>query len=339
MGVHLPDELNRALADGSLVIFAGAGVSMQRPKPLASFVELVKSASEQFDPLDNLGIRRALDQGEDVNLEAALGLLSQKGDVHAYCASLLEEETCSELHKHILTLDNQLSARVVTTNFDYRFECAAKELDIAPRIYNGPALPKGDDFTGIVHLHGGIRYPHEMVLTDSDFGKAYVSDGWAARFLVKMFSRYTVLFVGYSCSDMLVHYLARSISAEMKGKVFALVRSDEESDKWRYRGISPVQFSEFNQLPVLFEEWGRRTRLSLYERANVVSSAAAKGEELDEGLRTELRRLLSDSMYPPEERAAPAESFAQSANGASSFRLLVAIGVTSFFYDDEFPSE
>lgn len=339
LGVQLPDELNRALANGSLVIFAGAGVSMQHPKPLASFVELVKSASEQFDPLDNFRIRRALDQGEDVNLEAALGLLSQKGDVHAYCASLLEEETCSELHKHILTLGNQLSARVVTTNFDHRFECAAKELDIAPRIYNGPALPKGDDFTGIVHLHGSIRYPHEMVLTDSDFGKAYVSDGWAARFLVKMFSRYTVLFVGYSCSDMLVHYLARSISADMKGKVFALVRSDEESNKWRYRGISPVQFSEFNQLPVLFEEWGRRTRLSLYERANVVSSAAAKGEDLDEGLRTELRRLLSDSMYPPEERAALAESFAQSANGASSFRLLVAIGVTSFLYDDEFPSE
>ena len=45
------------------------------------------------------------------------------------------------------------------------------------RIYQAPALPMGDSFDGMVYLHGNVDRPEDMVLTDSDFGKAYVSRG------------------------------------------------------------------------------------------------------------------------------------------------------------------
>ena len=41
-----------------------------------------------------------------------------------------------------------------------------------------------------------------MVLTDADFGRAYLTEGWARRFLVELFRSFTVLFVGYSHNDI-----------------------------------------------------------------------------------------------------------------------------------------
>lgn len=82
-----------------------------------------------------------------------------------------------------------------------------------------------------------------MVLNDSDFGRAYVSDGWALRFLVRMYSRFKVLFVGYSFSDTLVQHMARSISADVKDKVFALEREEGKFGVWLKRGITPIRFA------------------------------------------------------------------------------------------------
>lgn len=145
----------------------------------------------------------------------------------------------------------------------------------------------------MVYLHGNIDRPEDMVLTDSDFGKAYVSRGWASRFLVEMFSHYTVLFVGYSCDDMMVHYLARSISAEVRGRVFALSRGGEDVRKWRSRGIEPILFSEFEQLPELFDGWANKASLTLYERAVFIRSVAEMGDKADKWARDELVRLLT----------------------------------------------
>src|SRR5947207_1465711 len=81
-------------------------------------------------------------------------------------------------------------------------------------VFFAPALPVGNEFTGIVYLHGSVDRPaNRLVLTDSDFGRAYITDGWATRFLERLFSRFVVLFVGYSHQDMLLTYLARGVTA------------------------------------------------------------------------------------------------------------------------------
>ena len=224
-GVDVPDKLTDALLEGNLVIFAGAGVSMQPPQSLVSFRDLVKDIAKDVDPSGKC--KSLMEDGE--SCEAALGRLSEIGDIYASCSARLNRSICSELHKNILALSMQGGAiRVVTTNFDKKFESAAGLVGCQMRIYQAPALPMGDSFDGMVYLHGNVDRPEDMVLTDSDFGKAYVSRGWASRFLVEMFSHYTVLFVGYSCDDMMVHYLARSISTEVRGRVFALSRGGED---------------------------------------------------------------------------------------------------------------
>lgn len=338
-GIDIPKELNDALAAGKLVVFAGAGVSMQPPHGFRPFDQLVLSIGENVDPS---GKCKGL-MGNGESCEAALGRLADVGDVHEACASQLKDATCSDLHKNILRLFGRVDdIRMVTTNFDKRFEKAASEIDAKPRVYVAPALPKGGSFKGIVHLHGCIDWPEDMTLTDSDFGEAYVSEGRAARFLVDMFANYVVLFVGYSCSDMLVHYLARSVSTKVSGRVFALEKEETALRKWQHRGIEPIRYSDYSQLPQLLDQWSRKIRLSLFERVNTVQSIATHCRELDyeldEGARAEFAQLFNGPFASREELAALADAFVSGESGLRGLELLSSEGFDSFLYEDDYPS-
>ena len=98
----------------------------------------------------------------------------------------------------------------------------------------------GDDFEGIVYLHGSLRQsPRHLIVTDKDFGRAYLRDAWAARFLERMFASFTVLFIGYSHDDVVMRYLARSLGRQSGRYVLT---SDPDASKWRPLGIEPISY-------------------------------------------------------------------------------------------------
>ena len=180
-GVDFPDPLITALRDGQLVIFAGAGVSMGKPACLPDFVGLARRIAEE-NGRSKKGSRKT---------DQFLGKLKNDGvDVHSWAAKLLQQNDPepTELHRDILRVySKQEDIRIVTTNFDLLFEQAAKDIiTTALRVFEGPALPLGEQFQGIVHIHGSINDPEKMVLTDQDFGRAYIT---RIRWLGKSISR------------------------------------------------------------------------------------------------------------------------------------------------------
>ena len=234
--IDFPSELLNALREDKLVVFAGAGVSMGEPARLPNFRELAKAVAQDTGQVLQDGVPE----------DNFLGRLENEGaNVHARAAEVLSRGNVepTDLHRHLLRLySNPASVRIVTTNFDPLFEQAAEhEFESRPNVFKAPALPLGRKFNGIVHVHGAIDRPREMVLTDRDFGRAYLTDGWARRFLVELFRSFTVLFVGYSHSDIVMTYLARALPI---GEVirFALTREDEDIDRWRLLGIEPVVY-------------------------------------------------------------------------------------------------
>lgn len=185
--------------------------------------------------------------GRDEPPDRFLGRLENQGvQVHRRARDFLSSSSSrpNQIHHDLLRLfDAETGIRLVTTNFDPHFTTAAAEtLENEATIFNAPALPLGNRFDGIVYLHGSVQQePEELVLTDRDFGRAYLTEGWARRFLQAMFERYTVLFVGYSHSDVVTNYLARGLPPGMQGQRYALT-DEHNPGRWNLLGVSPITY-------------------------------------------------------------------------------------------------
>jgi len=229
-GVDFPEQLIEAQKSGRLVVFAGAGVSVDPPSSLPDFNELAKQIASGTNE----------ERASDEPIDRFLGRLKARGvDVHRRTYEILnkKESKPNLIHSTLLSLfPSKDVAKLVTTNFDTHFTAAAEALfKSSIQASYAPALPLGYRFSGIVYLHGCINNPYEdLVLTDIDFGRAYLTDGWATRFLQQMFGEFTVLFVGYSHSDSVMNYLSRAL---VPGNQHRYALTIGESERWNYLGM------------------------------------------------------------------------------------------------------
>jgi len=212
-------------------------VSRGAPSNLDSFQELVrKIEAKSGKPWDEKA------ESED----RYLGRLKQSNiDVHQLTRDFLNKPglTHNPLHRNLLRIFREpANVKLVTTNFDGLFELAAQSIwKDMPEVFRAPALPLGSSLLGLVHVHGALTRFQEIVLTDADFGRAYLIEGWARRFLVDLFSKYTVLFVGYGHNDTVMNYLARALPAG-QGERYALVDDKSKLDHWKPLGIHAITF-------------------------------------------------------------------------------------------------
>ncbi|MCR5836032.1 MAG: DUF4020 domain-containing protein [Lachnospiraceae bacterium] len=263
-GVNYPNQLVDAIKNGKLVVFAGAGASMSAPTCLPDFRGLVRKLSE--------GTKYEFNEKED-SCEVFLGRLEAKQiDVHKKTKELMEG-SCKEpndLHRAIYNLFiNSDSIKIVTTNYDQMFEAVDyNNLEV----FNAPALPYGDDVNGIVHLHGNIKHPQYMVLTDEDFGRAYITDGYASRFLKKLFSTYTVLFIGYSYNDIILQYLTRAMFRENTQESY-IITDKSDKDYWNVLGLTPIVYplGQHDSMRKSLSKLGERAKRGLVEWKDLLS--------------------------------------------------------------------
>ncbi len=276
--VYIPVELERARCAGELVAFAGAGVSMGPPANMPSFLDLAREIGEAksaLSPEDERALDRYLGRLErsDVRVQdrARDRLRERKGSHNAF-------------HEHLLGIFREPHrVRVITTNFDTHFTSAAKAVFGSGRIphYVGPALPPGPQFKGIAQLHGSLEHLQDrLVLTDRDFATAYMAEGWAARFLVGVFTARTILFIGYSVTDPVMQYLMRALPASERS--YALCHQDECSH-WTDLGVTPIPFAtqrrgeKYGDLGDALKRWHWYARASVTDHDRELRRLIAAG--------------------------------------------------------------
>ncbi len=296
-GVDFPEPLLNALRDGRVVVFAGAGVSMGQPACLPDFRRLAEQIAE------GTGQSKSDAETED----RFLGRLKDAGtDVHQRAAEILQRNNPepTTLHLNLLRLFREPeAARAVTTNFDDLFERAAcGEFDSKIRVFQAPALPLGNRFHGIVHLHGSVDEPHDMVLTHRDFGRAYLteSDGWARRYLIDLFANYTVMFVGYNHSDTIMTYLTPSLPPDGGLQRFALIGDQiDDPTRWQRMGIEPVTFqqahaNDFDGLDVAVAGLANFLQRGVLDWQREISAIADKSPPIDDESVGKIKHALGD---------------------------------------------
>jgi hypothetical protein len=272
---NLPDELLDAALAGELVVFAGAGVSMGAPARLPSF----KGLAEQIGRLSH-----EVMPGTSEPLDVYLGRLERSGvRVRDWTRDILHRPRGhpNPLHKSLISVFGPDSPiRIVTTNFDLLFERAARAVGRAAELFDAPALPLGDHFEGIVHLHGSFRKKDlsRLVLTDRDFGAAYITEGWASHFLVRVFTRFKVIFVGYSLSDPILRYLAASLPPGTER--YAIVSDDTNRDDWTARQIEPITYprsGDHQHLITGIAKWAELVHTGFLEHEQQIRQIAEAG--------------------------------------------------------------
>jgi hypothetical protein len=275
-GVDLPMELVEAHRAGRLVLFVGAGASQSAGLP--DFPGLVNALVTEagWDPGSG--------GGSPDDLLARLDAEVEDYDVHARTVCRIREgaDTPTALHDALVQLAaTSPTPRVVTTNYDVLLTKAAARLDVVLPVAEAPALPLGSDFEGLVHLHGSVDgRPDRCVVTSRDFGRAYLTEGWAARFLRELFASSTVLFVGYSLDDTIVRYLASALPEGGEHSRFALLSDDAGVERARQLGVKPVRFDsadDFLQLVHCMEAWAVAESRTLPDHAAKIREVVGRG--------------------------------------------------------------
>jgi hypothetical protein len=278
--VDLPESLLDAKKNNKLLIFAGAGISAGPPSNLPIFKDLaIQIGGSQYKLSD------------DEPIDRFLGRLEEKGiQIRDKVSSIIgnPESLPTDLHRNIISLFlDKKSIHIVTTNFDKHFTTIIKELyGDNINIYYAPALPLGREFAGLVYLHGSIEKEKEhLILTDGDFGRAYLTDGWATQFLKSMFQGYTVLFIGYSHDDTVMRYLARGLPPGTERYAFSVER---EAEKWGYLGIIPIIYpqkkgpNDHSALTSAMISWVNFAKSGLLDHNRRIKEIVSKAPPIDQ---------------------------------------------------------
>lgn len=269
-GPNIPERLLQAHEDGRVVLFCGAGISY--PAGLPGFAGLVTRVYKALAATPNSVQQAAIKAGQ---FDTALGLLEAdivggREKVRRALTSILTPDltapNATATHEALLTLGKCRNGhtRLITTNFDRLFEevITAKSLPIER--FKAPLLPVPKNrWDGLVYLHGLLSAAStaseldRLVVSSGDFGLAYLTERWAARFVSELFRNYTVCFVGYSINDPVLRYMMDALAAdrllgESPPEMFAFGsfskgKEEERANEWRAKNVTPILYREHNR--------------------------------------------------------------------------------------------
>jgi len=259
-GPDIPDVLLQAHEEGRVVFFCGAGISY--PAGLPGFGDLVKALSQQVgEPPDEIE-SGLIKSGQ---FDQAIGHYEQRiqggrTTVRRGIPTVLSGDLtrCRALTTHLalLTLGRSRDdgLKLVTTNFDTLFEVATEHYHL-PSLTVYPDPPTRTRWEGVVHLHG--RMPaspskedlDRLVLSDGDFGQAYLIQGWAARFVSGLFRDFTLCFVGYSINDPVLRYMTAAHALDGAQQMFAFApcfagEAESTAHAWKDKHVTPILYDD-----------------------------------------------------------------------------------------------
>lgn len=319
-GPSIPDDLLLARDAGDVIFFCGAGVSRHRAG-LPDFLKLGGDVIDLLGAGEKSLARKLFNRIKEIGaMDGVGGLIAtdrifsllerefEQSDVQSAVARAIRPADDADLIAHRTLIDlsrgRDGTVRLVTTNFDLLFEKCVD--DIA--CFGPPMLPnpRGANFEGIVHLHGRVNADYngpgdeEFIVSSGDFGRAYLSDGWATRFMQSLLARFQIVFVGYAADDPPVQYLleALNLHAGNRSRLFAFQPGTNSDDAalWEHRGVRAISFDNSKGFDPLWDSlaaWAERSRDFDAWYANLIAAAAAGPAALDPHVRGQIAHLFS----------------------------------------------
>jgi len=273
-GPEIPERLLQAHEEGQVVFFCGAGISY--PAGLPGFGDLVDKLYKELGatpgPLEEVALKSK-------QYDTAIGLLENsvvgnRFAIRTAIAKILTPKkrvrNATATHEALLTLSRNADGRIrlITTNFDRLFCRVIARQKLAIPHFCAPLLPVPKKrWDGLVYLHGLLPSKitaeelDRLIVSSGDFGLAYLTERWAARFVSELFRSYTVCFVGYSIDDPVLRYMMDALAADRllgesppEAYAFGSYKVGQEIEaesQWRAKNVTPILYREEKGHPLL----------------------------------------------------------------------------------------
>jgi len=224
----LPPTILDAVNTGSLAVFMGAGVSrivgcLGWDKLAEKLVERCFSSKcqdgSQCISHKEMGILLA-DPDHKKTISICYYILCKKNKLEHIFYEEFEKalQPSNDLLKTQNIYDELwgLHGLFITTNADCTFDDKFKPEQIVFERFDSSKIERNK----LYHIHGLIGHNESLVFTISQYIKRYRDDKVFAEFLGKIFSEYTILFVGYGMSELeLLDYIIPRFDSENKKAV------------------------------------------------------------------------------------------------------------------------
>ena len=283
----IPPRLLQMHEEGKVVFFCGAGISY--PATLPGFKDLTDYVYNELGVFESSRSRMQKKALKTRHYDVAFTLLEsfihdgprrvREKIAERLLKPIINNDIATSMHQSLLTLSKTRADKIhlVTTNVDRIFEHVIKNKGLNIPTHVAPSLPLVNSrMNGLIYLHGLLSEDakngenESLIFSSGDFGRAYLMDRWASRFLEELFKNYCVCFIGYSLEDPIVRYMSDAIAAErLSGEnppeMFAFCgykakNREHIEEEWRAKQVTPISYNQSYNHSLLrntLREWSR----------------------------------------------------------------------------------
>src|SRR2546430_2059912 len=251
-------EIKSAIRNDSLVLFIGSGFSknIQLPEWKELTLNFLETLSLKDESLMQLKKAETLDKLKPQDI---LNILYKKG-YKAACQDMLKPLIDIDLSSRDLNNQKELwkiSKKIVTTNFDKALESAIEgplmdEVFIITYQEKPLMIPDMRDSQYLFKIHGSITNPGSCVMFKDDYDNLYKYDHQFLKQLKKLCANATLVFLGYSISDIDIRHILKNINQIFHTSTRHFIISPSKNSFRKY-GIETILIDGWLSLPRYLE--------------------------------------------------------------------------------------
>lgn len=252
--MNVPKSLIEKISKNKVVIFVGAGLSMQAGLPSWSrLIEVI---------LDGIGDKEPKkDKFKDALVDEILSPLEVLTKIESH-----KEFAIEYLDKEIRSYDSvkptsvhaklgMISSNIITTNYDCLLDESYPKYEKICYSNNYKIAKLSDYKNYIFKIHGDIHEPDKCILFPSQYDSLYNDKVSSSVFeLKKIISDKSVLFIGFSLSDPYINHVFDFISNVYSGFTPEhYIITSENNGNWPSR-ITPIEIPDHSHTEVVLQE-------------------------------------------------------------------------------------
>lgn len=204
---NIPKNLIEKLQDNNVVLFLGAGLSINAGYP--SWKGLIKTI------LENLGDKEQKKEGYlnalNEDILSPIEVLGKIEPLKDYAIEIFDKELRKYNHCSPTTIHEKvgkLTSKIITTNYDCLLESSNNDFEkvIYSNKYKVAKISEYEKY--IFKIHGDINEPDKCILFPKEYEELYSKEEKTSVFeLKKIISDKSILFIGFSLDDPYIKFI------------------------------------------------------------------------------------------------------------------------------------